>query len=240
MSIQTRKKVRFFSHGMSGTTWLTSLTTSFFDCAHRSSPELKRIHPPSTRLLGPHTPLSIVDECCVDRNYLNSLDAACIIYADPRNSLISLASNSRNRAITHLGHLHTAPSHIERYKCRTDVLDFDPFDVLDFDPFSDFFNSWLYHVPTMHLEKPLEIGFLKYEKVVENRHELANFLRIPEERKEEYCDQILTTYRPRTSNYGSLPTLQQDKLTKIFQPLLETQSGMGDFQVRVINPQETT
>jgi len=33
--------------------------------------------------------------------------------------------------------------------------------------------------------------------------------------------------------------LQQDKLTKIFQPLLETQSGMGDFQVRVINPQET-
>ena len=170
---------------------------------------------------------------------MNSLDAACIVYADPRNSLISLASNSRNRAITHLGHLHTAPSHIERYKCRTDVLDFDPFDVLDFDPFSDFFNSWLYHVPTMHLEKPLEIGFLKYEKVVENRYELANFLGISEERKEEYCDQILTTYRPRTSNYGSLPTLQQDKLTKILQPLLETQSGMGDFQVRVINPQET-
>ena len=208
LTSSNNKKIRFISYGFSGTKFLTSLTSKYIDCAHDGNQ-------------GPHTPFHNIPDR-EPNNYLHELYKVVVLYSDPRNAFISLFSDEK-RAKKHLQHLH----YNEPLPSFRGIRDMDKY--IKFGPFENFFNSWLY------AKADFDICFLKYEKILEKRFELAEFLEIPVLYRKLFCSDISKSYGVRKSNYKNLPKEKQIKLGKIFSGLIETQNNLDDYFIKYKN-----
>jgi len=220
------KKKRFFSYGYSGTKYITRLTAKYIECKHENIRIPLPDGPTGTPMIGPHIPFDILASFAPAR-FLSELSGAVLIYADPRNAVLSLLpvlKTSRNLAAAELRASYRRHKHASHIFYENEYPPTEP--EPDFKPFYRFFNSWLAS------EAPFDICFLKYEKIVENRYRLADFLEIPEDKKELYCSEILTTFRSRKSNYKKLPAKKQDELNEMFSELIDIQSVLGDFWIK--------
>jgi hypothetical protein len=181
----------------------------------------------------PHTPY---DESRSSEQPHNNV---IIIYADPRDSFISLMTKAniergiRGRFRTNMG------AHLENFGYTpTQIMEFESTRFLDstradewrtvwsqFDGFHQFFNTWL------SASRGAPTRFIKYEYLRDpgTITALGQFLKLSPQQVEELSERIKTTWVPRKSSYEALDLDRQEFLNNHFADLLETQQQLAPF-----------
>ena len=162
-----------------------------------------------------------------------------IIYADPRDSFISLMTKAniergirgrfRTNMGAHLEHFGYTPTQIMKFES-TRFLDSTRADEWrtvwsQFDGFHQFFNTWL------SASRIAPTRFIKYEHLRDpgTITALGQFLKLSPQQVEELSERIKTTWVPRKSSYEALDLDRQEFLNNHFADLLETQQQLAPF-----------
>tara|TARA_R110002020_G_scaffold421418_4_gene630530 strand:- start:19207 stop:19875 length:669 start_codon:yes stop_codon:yes gene_type:complete len=158
----------------------------------------------------------------------STADRIILLYADPRNVLISLFSKSKSACMGHQKLLKAAPLiKVEKPLSRS-KLEINNEKILEFRALHYFFNTWL-ETDTA----PFKMAFVKYETLhtPEVMTAIADFVGIVEKRSAFY-EKLKASHRPRKSDYRKYPPSDQEKLDHMFEDLLETQNNLPPFWIK--------
>ena len=158
----------------------------------------------------------------------STADRILLLYADPRNILISLFAKRTGIAASHQTHLKASPIIKLKKPLSKSKLEINEEKLLGFRALHNFFNSWL-EVDAA----PFKMAFVKYEALhtTETMTAIADFVGIVSKRNAFYA-KLQNDHRPRESNYKKSSPATQAKLTHMFEDLLETQNSLPPFWIK--------